>query len=103
MQVSSLPYVLKRAGITCFILVLTLLLAPARSWAQSTGTIQGSITDPTGAAIPDAVITVTNQDTGEKRVIKSDSVGLYSVPSLPPGTYKLQVELHGFQTVVADN
>ncbi|MBV9082408.1 MAG: carboxypeptidase regulatory-like domain-containing protein, partial [Acidobacteriaceae bacterium] len=103
MQVSSLPYVLKRAGITCFILVLSLLLAAARSQAQSTGSIQGSVTDPTGAAIPDAVVTVTNQETGEKRVIKSDSAGLYSVPSLPPGMYKIQVELHGFQTVVADN
>ena len=72
-------------------------------FAQSTGSIRGTITDPTGALVPNALVTVTNQQTGETHTFKTDAAGLYSVPSLIPGSYKVQVELQGMQTVVANN
>src|SRR5262249_39761201 len=73
------------------------------TFAQSTGSIQGTITDATGAAVPTAKIVVHNMGTGEDRNTQSDSVGVYAVPSLPPGAYRLTVTAPGMQTVIANN
>ena len=71
--------------------------------AQSTGTIRGTITDVSGAVMPNATVTITNQATGENHVLKTDSAGVYSLPSMSPGNYKIQIEAPGMQTVVANN
>jgi hypothetical protein len=70
---------------------------------QSTATIQGTVTDATGAIVPNATVTVRNQDTGEVRTTATDSAGLYVVPSLPIGTYRVEVAAQGMQTMVAAN
>ena len=62
----------------------------------ATGRFSGQITDPDGAAIPDATIQIVNQDTLVKREAKTDSDGSYTVPGLPPGRYQLIVEAQGF-------
>ncbi|MBV8830478.1 MAG: TonB-dependent receptor [Acidobacteriaceae bacterium] len=82
--------------------VLLLVLGSALL-AQSTGSIQGSVTDPSGAALPDAMVKVSNLGTGETRSFKTDSAGLYSIPSLLPGTYKVEVQASGMQAAVANN
>jgi hypothetical protein len=65
--------------------------------AQEAGAqIQGIITDSTGAGIPDVAVTVTNQDTGVARTIKSDNSGHYLVAPLPPGTYRVTAEKAGW-------
>ncbi|MBI4166108.1 MAG: TonB-dependent receptor [Acidobacteria bacterium] len=66
--------------------------------AQTTGTIYGQVSDPSGAAVPEANITVENTGTGLVRKAVSTSVGSYLVPSLPPGAYKVTVEHSGFTT-----
>ena len=71
--------------------------------AQSTGSIRGTITDATGALLPNATVTVSNQATGETHALKTDSSGLYSLPSLPPGAYKVEVAAPGMQTVLAND
>jgi outer membrane receptor protein involved in Fe transport len=71
--------------------------------AQSTGSIRGTITDATGALLPNATVTVSNQATGESHALKTDSTGLYSIPSLPPGAYKVEVAAPGMQTVLAND
>ena len=71
--------------------------------AQSTGSIRGTITDATGALLPNATVTVSNRGTGETHALKTDSAGLYSLPSLPPGAYKVEVAAAGMQTVVAND
>jgi len=71
--------------------------------AQSTGSIRGTITDATGALLPNATVTVSNQGTGETHALRTDSAGLYSIPSLPPGTYKVEVGAAGMQTLVAND
>jgi hypothetical protein len=65
-----------------------------------TATIQGAILDPTGAAVPNAKITVTNTDRREViRNITTDAAGNYSAPLLPIGHYDVKVEAQGFKTV----
>src|SRR4051794_10769377 len=69
-----------------------------RAWAQSAGTasIQGTVTDQTGASIPSAKVTLTKTDTGTSRSTVSDGSGLYSLPNVPVGPYSLAVEAQGF-------
>src|SRR5690242_15079245 len=85
-----------------FPIVLSSMLS-AIALAQSTGTIRGTVTDVTGAVMPNATVTITNQATGENHVLKTDSAGVYLLPSMSPGNYKVQVEAPGMQTVVANN
>src|SRR5262245_29633854 len=65
--------------------------------AQGNGGISGSVTDPTGAAVPGAKIIVVEQATGNARTVNSDAGGLYTVSPLSPGGYRLSVESAGFQ------
>ena len=63
-----------------------------------TGDITGTITDPTGAAISGAKITVTNTGTAAQRQVTSNAAGVYDFPALPPGNYSMRVEQAGFKT-----
>ncbi|MBI1760285.1 MAG: TonB-dependent receptor [Acidobacteria bacterium] len=75
-----------------------LLLAAPLSFAQSaTGGIRGSVTDPNGAAIPNATITAKNPATGLELKTTSNSEGLYSVPRILPGKFSITVEAQGFK------
>lgn len=73
------------------------------AFAQSTGSIAGTITDATHAVIPNAKVTITDEGTGVARQVNTDSAGIYSVPSLTPGNYRVQVQSPGLQTVTANN
>ncbi len=64
--------------------------------AQSTATLSGTVTDPSGAVLPQAKITVHGLTTGVDRTAVSDSAGDYSVPSLQPGNYSVTVQAQGF-------
>jgi hypothetical protein len=67
--------------------------------AQTTfGSITGVVTDPSGAAVPNAQITVVNQDTGFTRRQTTSVAGVYTVPDVVPGTYRVRVEGKGFNT-----
>ena len=81
-------------------LILAASLLPAALAAQAvTGTILGSVTDTSNAAVPGATVTLTNAGTGLVRVVVTDANGDYTAPSLPTGKYKLVAELPGFRTV----
>ncbi len=78
-------------------LLLVLVFASSLSaYSQSTSTLQGSVTDPTGAAVAGAQITVHNTATNIGRHVVSDAAGNYAVPSLQPGTYSIQATAPGF-------
>ncbi len=62
--------------------------------------IRGTVTDPSGAAIPGATVTLTNEETGVARSVTTNNAGNYSFADLPVGSYKAQVELPGFKTAV---
>ena len=68
--------------------------------AQSTATLSGTVTDAQGGVMPGAAVVVHDEATGAERSTVSDSSGEYRVPSLPPGEYRLEVRLSGFQTSV---
>jgi hypothetical protein len=92
----------KSFGIGAFLAVL-LCIFSVRGWSQSTGTLQGNITDKTGAVVPGAQIAATQIQTGTSRSTVSDSAGNYSLPALQPGTYRLVVSAAGLQTTTLEN
>jgi hypothetical protein len=72
-------------------------------WAQSqsiNGTIRGLVSDPTGAAIAGATVTVKNLDTGYTRLVNADANGLYIAPDLPIGTYSVSSQSQGFAPLI---
>ncbi|GAC1418443.1 MAG: hypothetical protein NVSMB62_10230 [Acidobacteriaceae bacterium] len=76
------------------------LLIPAACHGQlaGKGTIQGTVSDPSGAVIPGAVITITDTQTGLDITQKTTGTGFYSVPGFSPGIYDITVSALGFQT-----
>ena len=65
----------------------------------STGSIQGTVSDSSGAAVSDAKVTVTNSDTGSGHTLTTNSSGFYNSGSVPPGNYKVRIEAKGFQSL----
>jgi len=77
--------------------LLALLLLPSAAFAQvETGQISGTVTDPQGAVISGATVTVTSKDTGSTRTSKTSGDGNYNVTNLQPGVYEVKVEGAGF-------
>ncbi len=87
------------------LLFTTLFLAASMLLTAQThtGTIRGNVIDPTGAVVPGATVTATNDDTGQAVVSVSSSVGAYGLVGLQPGTYTLQTQMDGFKTLVMEN
>ena len=77
------------------------LLFGGRALAQSTTSadILGNVTDPTGASVPNATVTLVNLDTQDTRAIKTGESGAYTFTNLNPGHYKLTIAGTGFQTI----
>jgi len=71
-----------------------------KAWAQAAGTasVQGTVTDATGATVPNAQVTIKQTATGVTRSANTDSQGLYSFPNIAVGPYSLTVAASGFQT-----
>jgi hypothetical protein len=72
-------------------------------WAQSSTTsLRGTVVDPKGAVIADAKITLANPATGFTRTTNTATDGVYQFLQVPPATYTLTVEAHGFATLKQD-
>ena len=83
------------------IFLVFVLLATVSLWAQTfRGTILGTVTDPTGAVVAGAKVTVKNTGTGLERTTETSADGSYSVPELPIGTYTVTITQSGFQTSI---
>ena len=70
----------------------------ATGLAQSTGTIQGTVTDPSNAAVAGAKVTLRSQTTGAERSTQTDAAGAFLVPGLLPDVYRIEVSASGFET-----
>src|SRR5215471_12022024 len=85
----------------CILLALSLVLYSTSAWPQTQlASVFGTITDPTGAVIAEARITVSSTSNGLKRVALTDIDGQYHAAGLPAGTYTVRVEKDEFQTQV---
>ena len=82
------------------VLLLSLALSPYASAQVSGGTISGTVSDPSEAAIPGAGVTIRNTATGVARALVTNESGLYSAPNLLPGPYEVTVAFSGFNTAV---
>jgi hypothetical protein len=81
----------------CGVVVLVLSAAFGASGQATSGRISGTVTDSSGAVIPNAAVTVTNSATNLVRTTQTDDSGFYTVTNLPVGTYSVQVERTGFK------
>src|SRR6476469_5160460 len=86
----------------CKATLAVLLLAGSLSAQEFRATLQGTITDPSQANVPRALVTLRNTDTGIDRSVPSDETGHYLFPFVAPGNYSMTVEAPGFKTTVRD-
>src|SRR5215472_6581498 len=83
--------------------IVVLALRPTPGWGQNVyGSITGTVTDSSGAAISDATVMLTNSDNGEKHTITTDASGNYTFVNILPGRYKLEAEKTGFKKFVRE-
>lgn len=80
-------------------LILAACFATGLMAQDISGTIEGSVLDPSGAAVPKAKVSITNTDRNQVvRTITTDNSGIYSAPLIPIGNYSIRVEAAGFKT-----
>ena len=82
---------------TLFCGLVVVLLSAGTSYAQATAQITGTVKDSSGGVLPGASVTATQTETGFKRDVVSDADGVFILPSLPIGPYRLDVMLQGFR------
>ncbi|AFL90243.1 hypothetical protein Terro_4035 [Terriglobus roseus DSM 18391] len=95
-----------RSSLIIRVVLFTLLAAfagRALVAQDTTATILGNVTDPSGAAVPKAEVTITNTATNVTTVVTTTDSGAYSVPQLNPGSYSVSIKTPGFQTAAISN
>src|ERR1700720_3389064 len=95
----------KRTSIVVSVFVIWIAsLFAAQGYAQVVGaTLSGTITDPSGAVVPNAQVSVRNTATGVTREVTADNDGFYLPPNLLPGNYEVTVTSRGFSTAGQSN
>lgn len=99
----------RRTSVRTFALAAPLLgllfhaAAPIAAAQALYGSIVGTVTDASGAAVPGATVSVRHAETGQTRAATTTSAGVYSFPTLPSGTYTVTVALSGFRTFTREN
>src|SRR5260370_16574125 len=95
---------MRTKGLAFRVLVVVLLWAvPASAQVDvASATLKGAITDQHDALVAGATVTATSIDKGISRTAKTGTEGIYQIPALPPGAYKVEIEAQGFNNVVND-
>src|SRR5271167_1849200 len=91
------------SGLLLTSLVFLLLPMSTAAQGETTSAIVGQVTDATGAAVPSAIVAVTNRETGAQRSVKTDEQGRFNFAQLKPGGYTIKVEAPGFAPQQNDN
>jgi len=89
--------------IRAFVLAVLTAALGSNIFAQSTASLNGTVTDATGAVVANAKVVATNQATGVESATQTDTAGAYLYSSLPIGTYRIQVTAAGFQSSIISN
>src|SRR5215467_5618138 len=92
---------LRRVNFPQWMLPLVLLIFAATAFSQTTASIQGTVSDQSGAAVVGAKVTVKNIALGIERTTQTSTPGSYEVHALPPRIYSVQVQMAGFETQLA--
>src|ERR1700735_4933523 len=80
-------------------LLLLFLGSGSIAWAQrDLATVTGTVSDPSGAVVGGAQVTITDVSTGLSYTVATDAAGVFVRPALKPGTYNLEVRARGFKT-----
>lgn len=88
---------MRKIALVAIVILCLGVYAPCQ---ETRATLTGIVTDPTGAVVPGAAVTVVDTDTGATSNVKSNGRGAYTVPFLQPGHYKLSVQMAGFKAYV---
>src|ERR1700754_563919 len=98
---SHLPF---PSRLSLLLLTFTFLVLPARFLhAQYRAGLQGTVTDATGAVVPDATVTIVDKETNQTQTGKTDGGGTYTFNRLAPAPYTVTVEAKGFAKKTVDN
>ena len=90
---------MKKLVLTLFVFIASF----AHAQESGGGALQALVTDPTGAVVSGAAVTITNLETGYSRVLSTDSTGKFSAPALPVGSYAVEVRAPGFSPLKYEN
>lgn len=105
-MMQSIRVFLRQVRGCVWILPLAAILAcalPVRAQIAGTASVQGTVTDSTGAVVPNATVTMDNQATHIQQSTRSDGSGVYAFPNIPTGNYRLTATVSGFKTYVQPN
>ncbi len=94
---------MKKMGVTLMLVIVLAIWVfwTGQAYAQVSGaSLAGTVTDSSGAVIPNAEVSITNSATGVTRTVTSGSAGLYTAPNLLPGIYDIRITAPGFSTQV---
>ena len=94
---------IRAVTLTLFVCLLAVCLPSLMAQTAATGSLQGTVTDASGASIPNATVTLTSQGTGQERTATTGGDGTYRFPLIPPGAYKLKFVANGFKGAEATN
>jgi len=95
--------IMRRLGFWVALMVFAIVSSAALAQTGGEAGIQGSVVDPTGAAVPNAMVIATNQATGVVTTRESSSAGLYTISPIIPGTYTVTVKVSGFKESTQKN
>ena len=90
---------LMRASVLLVILLLVVCAPALLAQTASTGAVDGTVTDPSGAVIPNVTVTLTSTDTGAVRNTVTGADGTYKIGLLQPGNYKVKFSATGFKPI----
>src|SRR5260221_3880499 len=89
-----------RSALALLLVVAFITLAPSvMAQTASTGSLSGTVTDASGAVVPNATVTITSADIGQKRTTTTAQGGTYKFSLLQPGNYRVKFEANGFKAV----
>src|SRR5229473_2078354 len=92
------------ASFSLLVILAIAIFSAGNAYAQVSGaTLSGTVTDPSGAVIAGAKVSITNKATGVTRDVTTDAAGFYSAPNLLPGDYEVTVAAPGFSTTKESN
>lgn len=90
------------SGIAALVFIVSMMVAPGRSWAQAVNAnLLGTVKDQTDASIPNATVTITENKSGASKTATTNASGNYDFEAIQPGTYTITAQQNGFNKAVA--